>query len=917
MKLRLRPVVGAMAVAFGGLAAITSFPAAAQQQQQQLERVEITGSLIRRVEGETALPVVVISAEDLERAGVRTAEAAVQFIAQNQSTVNSSGSIGSTNGGAAYADLRALGPERTLVLLNGQRIVRNPYTGTATDLNVIPTVAISRIEVLVDGASATYGTDAIGGVINIITRRDYQGIEVGGSVKIPEESGGEQYNANFTVGFGSLAKDGYNVFGGFAYTKEEKISAIDRDYLSTGIVPEKGLYLTSGTTFPGNYSQAVNGVATNPTLPGCAPTKSILIPGIFGPNSCRYDFTQDIDLTSEVERWSLFGRGSLAVGDNHTASLEYFLAYNKVGNNVAPTPLTSLPMRSNNPYYPGGAAGIPITNPALDPALPISVGWRMLPAGPRASEIENTTQRILGELEGALGKWNYRVSALYSDSQVDNTFTNGYLSRQKIIDGLAGANGAPFLNPFGEQTAAGNDYIMANKILGQVQDISGSMWGVNGTISGDLMQLPAGPLSAAFLASYMKEDIEFTNNFTLIRQAASSGLELAEDTSGDIRNYAVAAEFNVPILRNAPFAKSLDIPIAVRYDDYDVSGSTTNPKIGLRWQTNDNLLVRGSYNTGFRAPGVFDLYAPNSVTFTATPYNDPVLCPDGNPVQGADPARDCGQQFRQLQGGNLTVQPEESESYSLGFVFDVSRNFSFSVDYFNTTVEGTIGALPETAIFGDTVAYADKFVRCSQLSPSDAAAIDACVPGPVDPLAYIITTTANLGDIKTSGFDLAVNARSDATAYGRFSVSLNGTYLTKWEQQLVKNGEFYDALGNYSFELDFPVPRWQHVIRVGWESGAWSANLFNRFKSGYTDFNNFTLDDDIYGKNTVGNWSVYDLSVSWTGVKGLTLTGGVLNLMDRKAPFSNQGSTFQAAYDPRITDPVGRAWYLQASYRFK
>jgi len=337
----------------------------------------------------------------------------------------------------------------------------------------------------------------------------------------------------------------------------------------------------------------------------------------------------------------------------------------------------------------------------------------------------------------------------------------------------------------------------------------------------------------------------------------------------------------------------------------------------VRWQTTDNLLIRGNYNTGFRAPGVFDLFAPNSVTFTASPYDDPVLCPNGVPVTGADPARDCGQQFRQLQGGNAATEPEESEAWSVGFVVDVARNASFSLDYFNTKVKGVIGALPETAIFGDTVAYANKFVRCSQLSPADRAAIDACVPGAVDPLAYIITTTDNLGDIKASGIDIAFNARSDASQYGRFSFTLNGTYLTKWEQQLVKDGDYYDALGNYSVELDFPVPRWQHVIQVGWESGAWSANLVNRFKSGYPDFNLGTLDDEIYGQNSVGNWSVYDLSLSYTGFKGLTITGGVLNLLDRRAPFSNQASSFQAGYDPRITDAIGRAWYLQASYEFK
>lgn len=913
MKLKQKPVVRLLAVAFGGVAAAVGMPAGAQQ---QLDRVEITGSLIKRVEGESALPVVVISAEELERAGVKTAEAAVQFISQNQSTVNSSGSIGATNGGAAYADLRALGVERTLVLLNGQRVVRNPYSGVATDLNVIPTVAISRIEVLTDGASAIYGTDAIAGVINIITRRDYQGIQVGGSAKIPQGDGGRQYNGNVTAGFGSLAKDGFNIFGGFSYVKEEKIRAVDRDFAATGINLDKGLVLTSGTTFPGNYSQAARGFATNPTLPGCSPPDSRLIPEIFGPNSCRFDFTRYIDIMSEVERWSAFGRGSLALGANHTASLEYFLAYNSVANGVAPTPLTSLPMRANNPYFPGNGT-TPITNPLLDPSLPISVGWRMIPAGQRESEIENTTQRVLGELEGALGNWNYRVSALYSDSQVDNTFTNGYVNRQKIIDGLAGANGAPFLNPFGAQTAAGNAYIQANKILGQVQDIKGSLWGINGTVSGELMQLPAGPLSAAFLAAYQKEDIKFKNNFDLIRQAASSGLELAEDTSGNISSWALAAEVNIPILRNAPFAKSLEVPIAVRYDDYDQSGSTTNPKIGVRWQTTDNLLVRGSYNTGFRAPGVFDLFAPKSITFTSNPYDDPVLCPNGNPVPGADPARDCGQQFRQQQGGNENTKPEESEAWTVGFVFDVNRNVSFSLDYFNTRVKGIIGALPETAIFGDPAGYASKFVRCSQLPPAQAAVIDACVAGPVDPLAFIITTTDNLGDIKASGIDLAFNARSDATPYGRFNFALNGTYLTKWKQQLVKNGDFYDALGNYSVELNFPVPRWQHVVQVGWDMGPWAANLFNRFKLGYYDYNLDTLDDDIYGKNTVGNWSVYDLTVSWKGIKGLTLTGGVLNLFNKKPPFSNQGATFQSGYDPRITDPVGRAWYLQATYEFK
>ena len=901
--------------ALGASLALPALPALAQT-TPSASVVEITGSRIKRTDTETALPIVVLRAADLESAGVKTVEAALQFIAQNQSLINSSRSIGSTNGGAAYADLRALGVERTLVLLNGQRIVKNPYSGIATDLNTIPTVAIDRIEVLTDGASSIYGTDAIAGVINIITKRDFNGVELGASVKLPSGEGGKQYSGNILGGFGSLAKDGFNIYGGFSYTREDPIAAVQRDFAKSGIIPDKGVYLTSGTSFPGNYSQSATGVSTNPTLPNCVPPRSILIPGIFGPNSCRYDFTSNIDIMSDVERYSVFGKGTLALGSSNTASIEYFRSYNSVANNVAPTPLTGLQMLPNSPFYPGNGATA-ITNTRLDRTRPISVGWRMEPAGKRASEIENTTQRGLAEVFGLIGSdWDYRVTANYSDSNVTNTFTDGYVSRQGIINGIQGINGAPFLNPFGPQGAGGVDYIVANKITGEMQDIKGTQYGVNASVSGTAMRLPAGPLGIAASVEYRKEDIKYRNNFTLIRQAASSGLELTEDTTGNIRNYGVGFEANIPVLKGLPFVKSLEIPVSVRYDNYDRSGNSTNPKVGLRWQVNDPLLVRGSINRGFRAPGVFDLFAPNSITFSSNSYDDPVLCPGGTAVTGADPGRDCGQQFRTLQGGNQSTKPEKSEAWSAGFVFDIAAGISVSFDYFNYKVKGTIGSLPETAIFGDVPRYANKFVRCSTLSPAAAGAIDACVPGVVDPLAYIITTTDNLGDIKSSGFDVGFNLRNKMGGAGTLTFSLNGTYLTKWEQQLVAGGEYFSALGRYSVDLNFPAPRWQHVARIGWETGPISVNLFNRYKRGYQDYNLDTLDDDVFGKNVTRPWSVFDVSASYTGIKGLTLTVAVQNLFDKAPPFSNQNATFQSGYDPRIADPVGRALFLQAGYKF-
>jgi iron complex outermembrane receptor protein len=873
---------------------------------QQLDRVEVTGSLIKRSQTETALPVTTITVEELQKAGVTTAQEAMTFIAENQSAQNSSNSVGSSNGGSSYVDLRGLGPSRTLVLLNGQRIVNNPYTAQAVDLNTIPTVAIQRIEVLRDGASAVYGTDAIAGVVNIITRKEYQGFSVMGQGTWPQTNGGESYAAGILGGFGNLSTQGWNIYGGFNYNKQEQLKSTDRSYTNTGIILNKGVARTSGTTFPANYSQSATGVATNPTLPNCDPTLSVNVGN--SQTSCRYDFTQQIDLIGAQEQWSVFARGSLALGANNTLFVEYFRAYNQLETNVAPTPLTGLSMPPSNPFYPGNGA-TPITNPALDRTANISVGWRMIPAGQRGQQVENTTQRIMGGLEGSAAGWTYNVNALYSDATVDQFFTNGYVNRSQILAGLQGTGGAPWLNPFGAQSAAGTNYIVSNKIIGQVQAIDGSIWGINGNVQKDIFSLNAGPVVLALGAEYRREDANYTNNFALIRQAASSGLELAEDASGNRNVYAVLAELAIPLMKN------MDLNVAVRYDDYSDVGSKVTPKVAWRWQALNNTLLRASYNQGFRAPTLYDIYAPNSITFTSNSYNDPVLCPNGTAVPGADPGRDCDQQFRAQQGGNQNLKPEESEAWSFGVVFDVVQNVSVSADYWNTRVQGTVGVIPETSIFGDPQKYSNYFVRCSQLTPSERAQIDACVPGAVDPLAYIVTTQQNLGDIKAQGIDFSFQARQ-ATSFGNLSLTMQGTYLLQWEQQLEANGEYYSALGRYANELNFPAFRWQHVIMAAWQTGPWSVNLFNRLRSGYFD-SNLTELGGGYDFNTVGAYSTWDLTGTWTGVRGLTITAGVLNLFNERAPFSNQGATFQVGYDPRFASPLGRQFMLRGMYEFK
>jgi iron complex outermembrane receptor protein len=625
--------------------------------------------------------------------------------------------------------------------------------------------------------------------------------------------------------------------------------------------------------------------------------------------ACRQDTNRFVDNYPEQELWSFYGKGSLALGSNHTASLEYFRTYNEVITNVAPTPLTSLTMPAASPYYPGNGV-TPITNPNLVTTAPISLGWRTIAAGPRQQQHENTSQRVLGGLEGNLAGWSYRADAFYSDSVVKQIFTDGYVNRSKILAGLQG-NNAPYLNPFGDQSAAGQAYLNSAKILGEVSKAEGTLWGVTATASNEIFTLPAGPVSMAVGLNYLSDELTNTYDFSLIRNAQSSGLELATNTEGDRKVWGAVLELSIPVIKN------LDLSLAVRYDDYNDVGSSTNPKVGVRYQALNNLLLRASYNTGFRAPSMFDLYQSPAVTFTANSYDDPVLCPNGVPVAGADANRDCGQQFNRQFGGNPDTNPEESTAFTLGFVFDVLPTLSFGVDYWNQEITGLIGLFPDSAAFANYQANQSKFKRCSQVSAAEAAQLPQCtVASTVDPLAYVATPTDNLGDMKAQGFDLSVQWRGDATEFGRFSVNIAGTYVTKFEQQLEKNGEWYNPLGRYSGELDFPVFRWQSVATVNWLMGPWSASLANRYRSGYRDANEAAVAAP-YDDNNVGAYSVWDLVGSWSGVKGLTLSAGVLNLFNEDPPFSNQGSTFQQGFDPRFTNSLGRRWLLRASYEFK
>ena len=866
-------------------------PAALAQSAEEtaapaMQRVEVTGSSIKRLVSETATPLSIFRAEDFARQGLSTAQEVLSKIPSNASSMGSGNAVGGNTsglptGGQASADLRGLGGDKTLVLLNGRRIANHPYDGASVDLNIIPIAALERVEVLRDGASAIYGTDAIGGVINFITKRSVNTTNLTAEVVAPQHRGADEHRLNLSTGVGQLNTDGYNLFGVVDYHQQDVLTSQDRAFSSTGIIPGRGLSVTSGTTFPGNYFDAAAnggaGLAGNPyAAGGCRPPLSVAAAN----GTCRQDYTRQIDDLPAQKQVALFGKGSVKLGGGHLATLEYLHAENKVKARTAPPPQIGLILPASSPYYPGNAGGVPAQ--AGLSGQPLSVNWRPVEAGQRQIDSRGQADRLLLALEGELAGWDYQGALVRSVSKSSEDFTGGYVQDASFAAGVM--NG--ILNPFGEQNAAGKDYLASTALRGEVQNAKVTTTGIDLKASRELMRLAGGPLALALGAELRREKAQFNVNREIAGQASSSGLSGSLSKNGERDIEAVFGELNLPLVKN------LEVQLAARFDHYSDAGSTTNPKIGLRYQASDRLVLRGSASTGFRAPTLFEKNAPPSRNDTNDSYDDPILCPGGVPQPGANPLRDCDLQQYKLQGGNENLKPEKSKTFAFGVVFEPVKEVTLAVDYWNIRLKDKISSLPEQSIFGNYEKYQALFLRNPDGSPY-----------------AILDLNDNLGKVKTDGVDVSLNASLWRGAYGEVSLAVDGTWIHQYDYQNERDGAFIHNVGRYADNN--PVFRWKHTATLNWRSGAWGATVSQAYKSGYTDQNSV----DAQYRHDVSSYSLVNVSGSYAR-QGWLLTAGVKNLFDREPPFSNQGTLFQKGYDPRYTDPVGRAWYLRGSYTF-
>jgi len=895
-----------------GVSAAVALPVHAQE-EQKIQRVEITGSSIKRIDAETALPVQIIGREDIDKSGVTTAAELLKNISANTAPLSDGASItDGTSGQRGFngANLRGIGVSSTLVLLNGRRLANfaSPGDNAGVDLNNIPAGAIQRVEVLKDGASAIYGTDAIGGVINFITRKDYTGVELNVSAAGTQEGGAGKRTASIAGGFGKLQEDRFNVFGVLDVQKLDSLRSSQRDFIKEHPLAANLPALMSSNTYPANFDinsaqraaliaagvlpAGSNSNRVNPSAPECSPPATVYAAkGPGGKLGCSYDYMEDTEIYPKASKIGFIGRATFQASADHQIFLELVQSEAKSDYVLSPNPqrLRNLPVSLLPEKYRTA-----LSAPGL-PSTFSGIRYRMTEAGNRTNQVTSDAQRLVLGATGSVAGWDYDLGLSRAENKATDKYTNGYV----LFDKFDAAVRSGVVNPFGPSSQAGRDLINSIKVNDEARKSKGTSTAIDGKISTSLATLEGGDLGLAIGAEARRERSTFTPSALLLSNniAGDRDTGLAAGSTTDLvatdDGRTVASVYSEI---NAPISKQLELQAALRYDHYSEVGSTVNPKLGVRWQPSKQLVLRGSAGTGFRAPSLSDLKRPTTYGSASSFLTDPVCV-----KTGLDTIDGCTDQYPVERRSNPNLKPEKSRQFSLGVAFEAVPGLNLTADYWDIRKTDVISTLGEQIIVDNAAKYEGKYIQ----RDGDGY------------ITNIILQKENQGKLNTNGIDLGVDYKTASGAAGRFSVNATGTLVLKYDRQF---GPLEPVRSNLGLFLnDQVIQKWRHRISFGWDLGPYNLTLSNQFSSGYTD-QNTTYDpvaDSLLPSRRVKPYSLWDLSGSWAISKQAKIRAGVLNLGDTAPPYSNQAYYFLAGYDPTYTDPRGRSAFISVSYAFK
>jgi len=798
---------------------ITSVQAFAEEGVEEVERIAVTGSRINRTDIETASPVTVISSDFISKSGYTS----VQEILSMQPAASGM-SLGATSnngsGGSATVNLRGMGTQRTLVLMNGRRMVASG-TGadSSVDLNTIPVSMIQSIEILKDGASAVYGSDAIAGVVNIITKKDYVGTEITADGSITDKGDGESGGISLLHG-SELA--GGNLVVGLQYSNRGEIIQSDRDFVPAG----ESSYIPEGS------------------LGGMVPDGN----GGWEERTTSYDYTDDSYAQTPNELFSLFTSFNNEIADDTELSVDFMYTRRESNQQMAPQPAsidldTSLLDDNYTDQFKDENGNLP------DELL---YKRRMTDAGPRIYAQETDTYRASVGLTGYLSndsQWD--MSATYGRNDAKDSVGNS-IHAGNMETSIYNNQDMWFTND-----GINQEFLAAEGIMYTEQNEGGNEQftlaaGYSGVSENDIGY--AVGVESRYESGYYTPD--------LITQAGESTAAQQDPTEGNYSVQSIYGEISMPV------TDSFTVEAATRYDNYSTFGGAATWKLGATYSVTDGLMFRAVAATGFRAPSVSELYGGDSGSF------DYLTDPWGNEEDS---------QIQVNYTSDADLQPEESESFTAGVVWEVTEGLSTTMDYWQFDITNAISRVNVQA----------EMNKCAEGDPVACATINISADGD---LSDMTSTLTNIGQQNTSGIDWNISYAADI-----FKVQLDTTYLLEFEEDGISyEGTIDGNMGGYSqlksnltvsadLSEDLTILYTANYIQ-GMEGNAWGDE--------------YTTDDVIYHNVS----AAYHINDDWQ------VTGGIKNLFDTEPEEVPDGNDMNTV--PNIYDVVGRTFFVNTSYKF-
>lgn len=948
------------AIAAIALSGAFATPAMAQEggaaeADEAATEIIVTGSRIRRDPLTQESPVTFLDSSDIDRTGLSSIADVLQRLPSAGGALNSkfnnSGNFGNppdgggVGAGAAEIDLRYLGSRRTLVLVDGLRYVNGASASGvpgATDLNAIPESLIERVEVLQDGASPIYGSDAIAGVVNIITKKEQKGFV--GSAQLGGYRQDDGMTQNYQLSFGTgKSESGTSLVVGVNFVKQDRVSARDRK-ISQFPTPGGTSCLDGGcssATLLGRFivnnpngGQTLDLTLTNPVngRPRFDPLNPTGVTSDFKAFGTidRFNFAPFNLILTPSERYGGFLNFSQELGSELNFRLKAVYNHRESRNEAAHLPLfvgpdggngnllDTIVIDASNPFNPFGVT--------LAPGNYSLIARRVFEGGNRRYRQSVDTFYLSGTLDGSFNlgerRWFWDVNAVYGRNDAKQAF-RGNINSQRLQQALgpvsACTNGCVPFNLFGglgSITQSMLDFVSFTDRARSDQELVD----ITANTSGALFDLPAGPVGLAVGYEYRDQSGSFTPDPVV---SAGFGSDIpAQPTRGSFTVNEVYGELSIPILKDTPFFKALEASLAARYSDYSTSGSETTFKAGLIWRPADDLLFRGSFAQGFRAPTIGELFGTPSRfdQELADPCSNFLGTGGGTPVPAAIRMNCIAQgvpadgsyiqnspQLSVITGGNRSLKAETSDSFTLGAVYSPSwlrdaglaKSVSIEVNYFNVKVDSAIQAINANTLLG----------RCAQGNDSlSCAAISRTPSGQIRNISGLLQ---NIAGLRTEGIDLTFAYRSPETGIGTFGLNISGNILLDFTEVVPASSGVtrISREGTERGNPDQAYPKFKSTTTLDWEYKGWSASVTGRYIAGVreTEADNNKLKRRLYTDLQIG-WRPAFLGDRF----GITL--GVNNVFNTDPPACI--SCGLNNFDPTTYDVPGQFGYIRLSAKF-